>query len=166
MLHSNVCQPMTKWYSPMWYPPYWSILSRERPLVKINLKTYLTRHMIEHLLTTWNQQYFDYLSYYLVLSNLHFWSCILVWLPTLLDHLGSSSSTNHRYFSNRCRNNYSVHFVPDESFQTDLFNSFSDWLRLGWCTAYLANLFLAKLQGPILPRQSRDRTNPNHKFLS
>ena len=22
MLHSNVCQPMTKWYSPMWYPLY------------------------------------------------------------------------------------------------------------------------------------------------
>ena len=28
---------------------------------------------------------------------------------------------------------------------------------LGWFTAY--NVFLNKLQGPILPRQSRDRTN-------
>ena len=23
MLHSNVCQPMIKWYSLMWYPPKW-----------------------------------------------------------------------------------------------------------------------------------------------
>ena len=38
--------------------------------------------------------------------------------------------------------------------------------RLGWFTAYLANVFLTKLQGPILPRQSRDRTNPNHTFWS
>ena len=22
ILHSNVCQPMTKWYNLMWYPPY------------------------------------------------------------------------------------------------------------------------------------------------
>ena len=35
----------------------------------------------------------------------------------------------------------------------------SSWL--GWFTAYLANVFLIKIQGPILPRQSRDRTKPN-----
>ena len=29
---------------------------------------------------------------------------------------------------------------------------------------YLANVFLAKLKSPILPKQSRDRTNPNHTF--
>ena len=36
--------------------------------------------------------------------------------------------------------------------------------RVGWFTAYLANVFLTKLQGPILARQSRVRTNPNHTF--
>ena len=35
-------------------------------------------------------------------------------------------------------------------------------LKLGWFTAYLANVFLNKLQGPILPRKSRDHINPNH----
>ena len=29
----------------------------------------------------------------------------------------------------------------------------------GWFMAYLANVFLTKLKDPILPRQSRDRTN-------
>ena len=34
--------------------------------------------------------------------------------------------------------------------------------RLGWFTAYLANVFLTKLQGPILPGESRDKINPNY----
>ena len=35
-------------------------------------------------------------------------------------------------------------------------------LRLGWFTAYLANVFLTKLQGPISPSKSRDSINPKH----
>ena len=38
--------------------------------------------------------------------------------------------------------------------------------RLGWFTAYLANVFLTKLQGRILPRKSRDRIKPNGAFWS
>ena len=34
--------------------------------------------------------------------------------------------------------------------------------RLGWFTAYLANVFLTKLQDPILPGRSRDHINPKH----
>ena len=34
--------------------------------------------------------------------------------------------------------------------------------RQGWFTAYLANVFLTKLQGPILSRRSRDSINTNH----
>ena len=37
---------------------------------------------------------------------------------------------------------------------------------IGWFTAYLANVFLTKLQTPILPRKSRDRTNPYHASSS
>ena len=33
--------------------------------------------------------------------------------------------------------------------------------RLGWFRAYLANVFLSNLQGPILPKKSRDHKNPN-----
>ena len=36
------------------------------------------------------------------------------------------------------------------------------YARLGWFTAYPANVFLTKLQGPILPRKSRDHMNPNN----
>ena len=32
--------------------------------------------------------------------------------------------------------------------------------KLGWFTAYLANVLLTKLQDQILPRRSRDRINP------
>ena len=32
---------------------------------------------------------------------------------------------------------------------------------LGWFTAYLANVFLTKLQDPILPGRPRDHINPN-----
>ena len=34
--------------------------------------------------------------------------------------------------------------------------------RLGWFTAYLANVFLIKLQDPILPGRPRDHINPKH----
>ena len=37
---------------------------------------------------------------------------------------------------------------------------------IGWLTAYLDNLFLNKLQRPILPRQPHDHTNSNHTFWS
>ena len=36
--------------------------------------------------------------------------------------------------------------------------------RLGWFTAYLGNVLLTELQGPILPWKSRDHINPNHAF--
>ena len=39
-------------------------------------------------------------------------------------------------------------------------------LWLGWFTAYLANVFLTKLQTPILPSKSRDRRNPKLGFLT
>ena len=32
--------------------------------------------------------------------------------------------------------------------------------RLEWFTAYLGNVFLTKLPGPIVPKRSRDRINP------
>ena len=36
------------------------------------------------------------------------------------------------------------------------------YIWLGWFTAYLINVFLTKLQGPISPSKSRDSINPNH----
>ena len=38
--------------------------------------------------------------------------------------------------------------------------------RLGWFTAYLANVFLTKLQDPILPGRPRDHINPKHASYS
>ena len=40
------------------------------------------------------------------------------------------------------------------------------WYRLGWFTAYLANVFLTKVQGPIWPGESRDNINPNYPSWS
>ena len=51
--------------------------------------------------------------------------------------------------------------VGDES--RDLYDFVGD-SRLGWFTAYLANVFLTKLQSQILPRKSRDRIKPNGAF--
>ena len=49
----------------------------------------------------------------------------------------------------------------EESCENEEFHEvYDDWFSLGWFTAYLANVYLTKLQGPILPRASRDRINP------
>ena len=41
---------------------------------------------------------------------------------------------------------------------------FGPIIRLGWFTAYIANVFLTKLQGPISPRKSRDHIKPKQQF--
>ena len=57
-----------------------------------------------------------------------------------------------------------VLYMKGRGSRTSSMYAWGPWSGLGWFTAYLANVFLTKLHDPILPRQSCDRTNPDHAF--
>ena len=57
------------------------------------------------------------------------------------------------------------------NFWDDFEKEFNEWMAigesiLGWFMAYLAYMFLTKLQGPIWPGESRGYINPNCPFRS
>ena len=58
--------------------------------------------------------------------------------------------------------NFFEEFDKDFSTTNSGFSYGSSWI--GWFTAYLANVFLIKLQGLISPGRTRDRINPNGAF--